>query len=92
MEVDGGFEVFGVAEAAGAAFDRHDFAVQALGHGVGDEVRAVGDDVLQSPLDHPGDLLHRLQAAAAGPLIPLAKESLRPARRLVARKRPANSR
>ena len=76
MEVDRGFEVFGVTEAAGATLEGHDFAVQAFGHSVRDEVRAVGDDVLESPLDHLRDLLHRLQAAAARPLIPLAKEPL----------------
>ena len=41
MEVDRGFEVFGIAEAAGAALDRHALAVETLGHGVGNEVRAV---------------------------------------------------
>lgn len=84
MEVDRGFEVFTVAEAAGATLDRHDFAVQTLGHGIGDEVLAIGNHVLQSPPDHRGHFLHRFQAAADRPLVPLPKEPFRPTRRGVA--------
>ncbi len=35
VEIDGGFEVTGVSVASDSSFDGHDFAVDALGHGVG---------------------------------------------------------
>ena len=62
MEVDRGFEVFEIEEAPSAALDGHDLAVESLGPGVGDEVRAVGDHVLQSPLDHCRHPIGGLQA------------------------------
>ncbi len=42
MEVDGGFEILDIPEASGSSLDGHDFAVQALGHTIGDGVLAVG--------------------------------------------------
>jgi hypothetical protein len=45
VEVDGGFVVFDIAEAADASLDGHDLAVDSLGHAVGDFVRAIADDV-----------------------------------------------
>ncbi len=47
VEVDGGLEVLLVTEAAGHAFDRHDLAVEALGHRVGKLVLTVRKDVGQ---------------------------------------------
>jgi hypothetical protein len=38
-DIAGGFEIFFVPIAAGAAFDGHDLAVKAFSHGVGDMVR-----------------------------------------------------
>ena len=45
IEVDGGFVVFDIAEAADASFDGHDLAVDSFSHAIGDFVRAVADDV-----------------------------------------------
>ena len=40
-EIDGGFEMFLVSIPTGLAFNRHDLAVQACGHGIGHPVAAV---------------------------------------------------
>ena len=67
MEVHGGLEVIGIAEATGSLLDRGDLGVQALGHGVGDAVAEVGHDVAQVSGDHLGGLDDRRQAAVRGP-------------------------
>jgi len=47
VEVDGGFEVFDIAVAAGEASEGHDGAVDAFGHAVDHPVLAVGEDAVE---------------------------------------------
>ena len=70
MEIDGGFEVLDIPEAAGSSLDGHDFAVQALSHSVGDGVPAVGQNIIQALIDHGADTFHRAQFAPVHPVLP----------------------
>ena len=56
-EVDGSLEILLTPIAACLAFDRHDLAVEALGHSVGDRVAAVGQNVGHVIPEHGGNLL-----------------------------------
>ena len=71
VKVDRRLEVFPVSIAAHAAFDGHDFAVDALGHRVGDPVRAVADNIRQTLADCPGHLLQRRQFGVDDPAVPV---------------------
>ena len=73
-EEDAGAVVLEGAEAAGVGFDGLDLRVEPFGHGVGDRVAQVGDDILKMPLQHLRHFLHRLEAATARPPIPLLEE------------------
>ncbi len=46
VEEDGGFEVLAISESSNSSFDGHDFAVHAFGHGVGNSVSAIADNIL----------------------------------------------
>jgi hypothetical protein len=50
VKVDSCFEVFTITVSADSAFDSHDLAVHALGHGVLDVVSAVAHHIVQSLL------------------------------------------
>ena len=55
MEVNGGFEILDIPEAFRSSLDGHDLAVQALGRTIGDGVLAVGQDIVQTLMDHGAD-------------------------------------
>ena len=60
VEQGGGDAETGVAaEAARAALDGHELAVDALGLAVADRMQAVGDDRLQLLLDQQREVEHR---------------------------------
>lgn len=59
-----------VAIAVGAAQEGGECAVEALAHGVGEAVFQVGQDVAQAAAQPLGQVLYRLQAAAARPGVP----------------------
>ena len=70
VEVDGCFEVLGIAEAAGHALDLLDLAVEPLAHRVGDRMLGVGQDVIDVPADGLGCLADRLKTAMRCPEVP----------------------
>ena len=61
VEEDGCLEVFDVAVATNASFDRHDFTVESFGHSVGDSMSAVAHHIGKTLLNHSSDFLHGLQ-------------------------------
>lgn len=70
VEVDGCFEVLGIAEAAGHALDLLDLAVEPLAHRVGHRMLVVGHDVVDVPANRLGRLANRLQPAVRRPEVP----------------------
>jgi len=61
MEVDHGSHSFGIPEAAGALFDSHDSAVDALGQRIGPTMLHRVEYPPQMLLDHPRNLPDRLK-------------------------------
>ncbi len=49
----GYFEIFNVAISSCPTFDRHDLTVDPFGHRIGDPVRTVGHNVIDSLLQTP---------------------------------------
>ena len=54
------FEVFDIARSSRSSLNRHDLTVDHLSQRIGDSVRTVGHNVIDSLLQTPSWLLHRL--------------------------------
>src|SRR6266542_1882779 len=78
VEVDGGFEVFAVAVAAGGDADGLDAGVEAFRAGVGDPVGEVGQQAGLVSFEGAGGVDDRCQAGVGGPEVPLAPVPLAP--------------
>jgi hypothetical protein len=63
VEIDRVDEVLSVAKSSSRVFHPLNLGVDGLAGSVGNRMGQVGNDVLESPLQHGGDLLHRLWAA-----------------------------
>jgi hypothetical protein len=63
VEVNRINEVLFIAESSRRVFYPLDFGVDGFAGSIRDLMPQVGNDVLESPLQHGGDLLHRLWAA-----------------------------
>ncbi len=63
VEIDRVDEVLFVAKSSSRVFHPLNLGVDGLAGSVGNRMGQVGNDVLESPLQHGGDLLHRLWAA-----------------------------
>ncbi len=74
IEVDGCFEVLAFAIASSSPFDRHDFAIDSLGHRIGDTVDAVADHIGQAFPDCRGHLLQRCQLGVDHSTVPVPEE------------------
>ncbi len=74
VEVDGLFKVPAIAIASNSPFDRHDLALDSLGHCIGDTVDAVADHIGQVLPDCRGYLLHRSQLGVDHATVPVAEE------------------
>ena len=70
VEQDGDTEVLSIGEASGGGLDPLNLAVDAFRGRVRDAVTQIGEDVGEVGLDHPGDLLDRLDARADRPSVP----------------------
>jgi hypothetical protein len=60
VEIDRVDEVLFVAKSSSRVFHPLNLGVDGLAGSVGNRMGQVGNDVLESPLQHGGDLLHRL--------------------------------
>ena len=74
VEVDGLFKVLAIAIASNSPVDRHDLAIDSLGHCIGDTVDAVADHIGQVVPDCRAHLLHRSQLCVDHATIPVAEE------------------
>jgi len=74
VEVDGCFEVLAIAIASNSPFDRHDLAMDSLGHCIGDAVDAVADHIGQAIPDCRGLLLHWSQLGVDHSTVPVPEE------------------
>lgn len=70
VEVDHILDVPDGPVALGPTFDGHDFAMEALGDGVGQLMGKVGVDGAKAAVDHARGLIDRLESATHRPAIP----------------------
>ena len=71
VKEDGGFEILKVSEAADSSFDGHDFAVHSFSDCIGDSMRAIAHNILQTFLDRAGNSLHRFQFCSNDAFVPV---------------------
>ncbi len=77
MEQNRHFKVFAVSKAARSVLDPLNDGVDALADCVCDPVLQIGEDIVESLLEHPGDPLDRIDLRSDRPGVPLLEEVLR---------------